>query len=102
MNTFGRMSRRGMLGATAGLTGALLAACGGTTGSEAKPAASGKVVELRAHAREGSERDGYRKSVDEFNKLNEGKIHVTYEGLGGDPAYYGPLEVSMVGGTVGT
>src|SRR5215216_6933898 len=71
-----------------------------TTG-EGKPAASGKLVELRAHAREASEIDGYKKSVEEFNKLNEGKIRVTYEGLGGDPAYYGPLEVAIVGGTVG-
>ena len=93
-----KMSRRRMLGAGAGLTGTLLAACGATGGAgEGGPAASGRLVELRAHARAASERDGYQKSVDEFNKLFEGKIKVTYEGLAGEPGYYGPLEVSMVG-----
>lgn len=92
-----------MLGASAGLTGAVaVAACGGpATSSDSQPAATGKLVELRAHAREGSERDGYRKSVDEFNKIHEGKIKVTYEGLAGEPAYYGPLEVAIVAGTNG-
>jgi multiple sugar transport system substrate-binding protein len=97
-----RMSRRGVLGVGAGVVGALAAACApaGDSGG-AQPAASGRLVELRAHARAGSERDGYQKSVDEFNKLNEGKIKVIYEGLAGDPAYYGPLETNIVGGTVG-
>jgi multiple sugar transport system substrate-binding protein len=96
------MSRRGMLGTAATLTGAAaLAACGGPTGTSEQPAASGKLVELRAHARAASEIEGYQKSVDEFNKLHEGKIKVTYEGLAGDPAYYGPLEVAMVAGTNG-
>ena len=103
MSTSLRMSRRGMLGYGAGLSGAMLAACGpaGDGGGGAQPAASGKLVELRAHAREGAERDGYRKSVDEFNKLNEGKIKVIYEGLAGDPGYYGPLETNIVAGTNG-
>src|SRR5687768_17197935 len=96
------MTRRGMIGATASLTGAAaLAACGGPTGTTESPAATAKLVELRAHARAASEIDGYLKSVDEFNKLNEGKIKVTYEGLAGEPAYYGPLEVAMVAGTNG-
>ena len=103
MRMTGNVSRRGMLGASAGLTGAVaLAACGGpATSSDSQPAATAKLVELRAHARGASEIDGYQKSVDEFNKLNEGKIKVTYEGLAGTPAYYGPLEVSIVGGTNG-
>ena len=62
MTLFGRTSRRGILGATAGLTGALLTACGGTSAGESKPAATGKLVELRAHAREASEmRAGIRR-----------------------------------------
>src|SRR5688500_10138025 len=92
-----------MLGASAGLTGTVaIAACGGpATNSDGQPAATARLVELRAHARATSEIEGYQKSVDEFNKLHEGKIKVTYEGLAGEPAYYGPLEVAMVAGTNG-
>ena len=103
MQNTGKMSRRGLLGATAGLSGAaIVAACGGpATGTDGQPAATARLVELRAHARAASEIDGYQKSVDEFNKLHEGKIKVTYEGLAGEPGYYGPLEVAMVAGTNG-
>src|SRR5688572_4437085 len=96
------MSRRGLLGTTASLSGAVaIAACGGPATSDGQPAATARLVELRAHARATAEIEGYQKSVDEFNKLHEGKIKVTYEGLAGEPGYYGPLEVSMVGGTNG-
>jgi multiple sugar transport system substrate-binding protein len=57
------------------------------------------VVELRAHARAGSEKDGYQKNVDAFNQQYAGKYHATYEGLAGD--YYTPLETNLASGTAG-
>src|SRR6266536_1433546 len=95
------VSRRGILGATATLAGAIVAACAGpgSTGGGAGGAKTGKIVELRAHARAGSEKDGYVKNVDAFNKAYEGRYHATYEGLGDD--YYTPLQTAIAGGTVG-
>lgn len=97
-----RFSRRRILGSAAGLSATVLAACapgasGG--GGEGAPAASGKVVELRAHARVGSEKDGYQKSIDAFNQQFAGKYKATYEGLGAD--YYTPLDTNLAGGTAG-
>jgi multiple sugar transport system substrate-binding protein len=98
------ISRRGMLGVGAGFTGALLAACGATGGTgtgDQAPAASGRIVELRAHARANSEKDGYQNNVDAFNKQHEGKYKAVYEGLAGSPDYYGPLETNIAAGTLG-
>src|SRR5919202_5464300 len=84
------------------MAGALMAACaapGGSAGGGEGGAKTGKIVELRAHARAGSEKDGYVKNIDAFNKPYEGKYHATYEGLGDD--YYTPLQAAMAGGTVG-
>src|SRR5215212_3433449 len=93
-----------MVGSAATLSGALLAACGqgaGGSGADSAPVASGKVIELRAHARANSEKDGYQKNVDAFNKQFEGKYKAIYEGLAGSPDYYGPLETNIAAGTVG-
>jgi multiple sugar transport system substrate-binding protein len=98
----GHISRRGFVGAATTLTGAILAACatpGASSGGADTASKTGKVVELRAHARAGSEKDGYVKNVDAFNKAYEGKYHATYEGLGDD--YYTPLQTAIAGGTVG-
>jgi multiple sugar transport system substrate-binding protein len=78
---------------------AACAAPGGSAGGGEGGAKTGKVVELRAHARAGSEKDGYQKNIDLFNKEYEGKYHATYEGLGDD--YYTPLQTAIAGGTVG-
>jgi ABC-type glycerol-3-phosphate transport system substrate-binding protein len=100
---FLRISRRGVLGRVTALSGAVLAACGQSAGGggEQAPVASGKVVELRAHARANSEKDGYQKNIDAFNKQFEGKYKAIYEGLAGAPDYYGPLETNIAAGTVG-
>jgi multiple sugar transport system substrate-binding protein len=92
-----------VLGRGAALGGALVAACGpgGATGGDQAPAAGGRVVELRAHARANSEKDGYLKNVEAFNRQYEGTYKAIYEGLGGDPDYYGPLETNIAAGTVG-
>ncbi|MDQ3699551.1 MAG: extracellular solute-binding protein, partial [Chloroflexota bacterium] len=97
-------SRRRILGGAAGLSATVLAACGtgpAASGGEGAPAASGRVVELRAHARANSEKDGYQKSVDAFNQQFAGKYKAVYEGLAGSPDYYGPLETNIAGGTLG-
>ncbi len=96
-----RLSRRRILGGAAGLSAGLLAACapGQGGGGEGAPAAGGKVVELRAHARAGAEKDGYQKSIDAFNQQFSGKYKAVYEGLGAD--YYTPLETNLAGGTAG-
>lgn len=116
MSNAAGISRRVILGRAAWIAGAgaLMAACtsggsGSTTASgttntagsagQAAPAAGGKVIELRTHARAGAEKDGYQKNVDAFNKQFEGKYHATYEGLGDN--YYTPLETAIAGGTVG-
>src|SRR5438874_11771722 len=95
------LSRRGILGVATTMAGGLLAACGapGSSSGGQTGAKSGKVVEFRAHARAGAEKDGYQKNVDAFNKEYEGKYHATYEGLGDD--YYTPLQTAIAGGTVG-
>jgi ABC-type glycerol-3-phosphate transport system substrate-binding protein len=101
--TRGAISRRGFMGVGAGLTGALLAACGAQGGGagDSAPSASGRIIELRAHARANSEKDGYQKNVDAFNKQFEGKYKAVYEGLAGSPDYYGPLETNIAAGTLG-
>ncbi len=86
-----RISRRGLLATGALTAGALAAACapgqsGGDSGSA--PQASGRVVELRSHARAASEIDGYQKNIDAFNKQYEGKYKATYEPITGD-RYWG-------------
>jgi multiple sugar transport system substrate-binding protein len=97
-------TRRGVLGRGAWLAGAgvLMAACGpeagGSPGSE-RPAAGGRVIELRTHARAGAEIEGYQKNVDAFNKQYEGKYKATYEGLTGD--LYQAQDTHMAGGTIG-
>ncbi|MGI8423033.1 MAG: ABC transporter substrate-binding protein [Chloroflexota bacterium] len=93
-------SRRGLLGAAAGLSGALLAACGaGGTGSDGGAAPAAKLVELRIHARAGAEIDGYFKSIEAFNKQYIGKYKTTYEPIDGD--LYVGQETQMAGGTIG-
>ncbi|MGH2371007.1 MAG: extracellular solute-binding protein, partial [Chloroflexota bacterium] len=110
MKTVGRgdaraSRRRVMLGGATGLAGALVAACGGPaaggTGGESGSAAPPRqeVIELRTHARAGSEKDGYQKNVDAFNEQHAGKYHVTYEGITGN--LYEGQETHMAGGTIG-
>jgi multiple sugar transport system substrate-binding protein len=97
------VSRRGILAGAGGLGGAALAACGAPSAQlwAGPPRAGAKVVELRAHARANSEKDGYQKNVDAFNRQYEGKYKAVYEGLAGSPDYYGPLETNIAAGTVG-
>jgi multiple sugar transport system substrate-binding protein len=99
-----RISRRGLLATGALTAGALAAACApGQSGTESSsaPQASGRIVELRAHARANSEKDGYQKNIDAFNQQYAGKYKAVYEGLAGSPDYYGPLETNIAGGTLG-
>lgn len=93
-------TRRALFGGAATLSAALVAACGGpasTSGNSAAP--SGRVIELRAHARAGAEKDGYFKNIDEFNQKFEGKYRATYEGIPGN--LYEGQETQMAGGTIG-
>jgi multiple sugar transport system substrate-binding protein len=97
-----RISRRGLLATGALAAGGLAAACApGQSGTESgsAPQASGRVVELRTHARAASEIDGYQKNVDAFNKQFEGKYRATYEPITGD--LYVGQETLMAGGTIG-
>ncbi|MGH2370283.1 MAG: ABC transporter substrate-binding protein, partial [Chloroflexota bacterium] len=96
-----RRSRRSMLAGGVGLSAAFVAACGASSsgGGEGAPQSSGPVIELRTHARAGSERDGYQKNVDAFNEQYAGKYHVTYEGITGN--LYEGQETHMAGGTIG-
>ncbi|HEX2514663.1 MAG TPA: extracellular solute-binding protein [Chloroflexota bacterium] len=97
-----RISRRGLLATGALTAGALAAACApGQSGTQSgsAPQASGRIVELRSHARAASEIDGYQKNVDAFNKQYEGKYKATYEPITGD--LYQGQEVLMAGGTIG-
>jgi multiple sugar transport system substrate-binding protein len=98
-----RHSRRRLLAAGAAISAAAVACAPGTSGTESgsSPQASGKVVELRAHARANSEKDGYQKNIDAFNQQFAGKYKAVYEGLAGSPDYYGPLETNIAGGTLG-
>ncbi|MDQ3702286.1 MAG: extracellular solute-binding protein, partial [Chloroflexota bacterium] len=95
------LSRRRAIGSGAGLTAAVLAACapgqGGAGAGEAP--VTGRVVELRTHARAGAEKDGYQKNVDAFNKQFEGKFKAVYEPITGD--LYQGQETAMAGGTIG-
>ena len=99
----GPRSRRGALGTAIGLTGgaAVLAACGasGSGAEQGAPGASGRLVELRTHARAGSEKDGYQKNVDAFNEQYGGRYRATYEPIAGN--LYEGQEVLMAGGTIG-
>ncbi|HEX2186517.1 MAG TPA: extracellular solute-binding protein, partial [Chloroflexota bacterium] len=61
--------------------------------------AGGKLVELRVHARAGSERDGYVKNVEAFNRQFEGKYRAIYEPIDGD--LYQGQETHIAGGTIG-
>ena len=98
-----RHSRRRLLVAGATISAAAVACAPGQSGSESgsAPQATGKVVELRAHARANSEKDGYQKNIDAFNQQYAGKYKAVYEGLAGSPDYYGPLETNIAGGTLG-
>jgi multiple sugar transport system substrate-binding protein len=85
--------------AAAGFSTALAAACGAPGSPEVGPSASQQVVELRTHARGGSEKEGYQKNVDAFNAKYAGKYHATYEPITGD--LYQGEETLMAGGTIG-
>jgi multiple sugar transport system substrate-binding protein len=93
----------GRVAGAAGGASALLAACGPGTGTgvggESAPRAQAQPIELRTHARAGSERDGYQKNVDAFNEKYAGKYRVTYEGITGN--LYQGQETHMAGGTIG-
>ncbi len=122
-------TRRWMLGiGAAGFAGGILAACGGEAAPAAPaakpaeptkapaaaaptaaaaaptaapaPAAAGKLIELRTHARADSEIDGYAKNVEAFNKKFEGKFKAVYEGFPGGELYV-KQETLMAGGTIG-
>jgi multiple sugar transport system substrate-binding protein len=98
MNTLG--SRRWLLATVSTLSGAALAACqapGQSGGQTTQP--TGRVIELRTHARAGSERDGYQKNVDAFNARFAGKYRAIYEPITGD--LYQGQETLMAGGTIG-
>jgi multiple sugar transport system substrate-binding protein len=90
-----------MAAGLAALPAALAAACGGSGGatSGGAPLAAGKVIELRTHARAGSEKDGYQKNVDAFNQQFAGKYHAVYEGIPGN--LYEGQDTQIAGGTIG-
>ena len=97
----GPVSRRRILAGGAALSGAAVAACAGpgSTGGGEGAAPTGRIVELRSHARAASEIEGYQKNVDAFNKQFEGKYRATYEPITGD--LYVGQETLMAGGTIG-
>jgi ABC-type glycerol-3-phosphate transport system substrate-binding protein len=94
-------TRRGVLAGAGALAAGMLGACapGASPGAGTPPGATGQVVELRTHARAGSERDGYQKNVDAFNAHYEGKYHATYEPVAGN--LYEGQETQIAGGTIG-
>lgn len=93
-------SRRSLLGRATGVAAVLMAACSpGGAGSSESPSASGKLIELRTHARATSEKDGYQKNVDAFNAKFAGKYKVVYEGITGD--LYQGQDTLMAGGSIG-
>ena len=100
MNPSTRTTRRSLAGAgLAGLASpVLLAACGQTTTENANAPAA-QLVELRAHARGGSEKDGYFKNIDAFNEKFAGRYKAIYEGIPGN--LYEGQETQMAGGTIG-
>jgi multiple sugar transport system substrate-binding protein len=101
-NPRSRHSRRRLLAGGAALASAAVAsacAAGQSADSGTSPQASGRVVELRTHARAASEIDGYQKNVDAFNKQYEGKYKAVYEPITGD--LYQGQETLMAGGTIG-
>ncbi len=95
------LSRRGVLSGVAGISAALGAACapGVAGGGDGRPAAGGRVVELRTHARAGAEKEGYEKNIAAFNEQFAGRYHATYEPITGD--LYQGQETLMAGGSIG-
>lgn len=93
------LSRRDLVAALASTGTALAAACGQAGQPAGQQVPAGKVIELRVHARAGSERDGYQRNVDNFNTKFAGRYKATYEPITGD--LYVGQETLMAGGTIG-
>lgn len=92
-------SRRWVLQGSLALPVALAAACAPGEGDGTTSAPGARLVELRIHARAGAEKDGYFKSIDEFNKQHAGKYKATYQPIDGN--LYVGQETQMAGGTIG-
>lgn len=81
----------------------ILAACAApgsapsATDAGAGSGADGKTVEIRVHARGGTEDEAFTKRLRAFTEKNP-KIKAVYEGL---PDYYTALQTQIAGGTVG-